>query len=71
MKAAVAYDDISVPADVRAELLEESKVEHDARDVFLEQLVYLADGTRKATLTEELHSLRFLLRRSNFNGGAP
>ena len=44
------------------QLLKESNVEKDARDVFLQQLLYLATGDRTATVIDELRGMKSLLR---------
>ena len=42
------------------QLLKESNVEKDARDVFLQQLLYLATGDRTATVIDELRGMQSL-----------
>ena len=68
VKAAVAYSEISGPA-VGLQLVKEAIAVNDARDVYMQQLLYLATGKRTATVSEELYAMQFLLRLGKDNIG--
>ena len=55
----VAYGE-SEPA-VGLQLVKEARAMNDARDVYMEQLLYLATGNRTANVSEELEAMETLL----------
>ena len=66
-KAEVVYGEIGTA--VGPQLVKEAKAVNEARDLYMQQLVYLATGKPWATVSEELDAMEFLLRLGGDNIG--